>query len=129
VGDFEGFAESLCTGLYGEYQDLPREQGGRKVYQATPYPSSKTILFHNESSHMHRWPVKQFFYCALPSRTGGETPVVDCREIYRRLDPEIVEEFSRKKLVYVRNFIEGFDVSWSDFFQTDERAEVERYCR
>lgn len=128
VGDFERFAESVCPDLYGDYQDLPREKGGKKTYQATPYPAEKTILFHNESSHMYRWPVKQFFYCVLAAREGGETPVVDGREIYRRLDSRVVREFEERKLLYVRNFIEGFDVSWQEFFNTEERGEVERYC-
>jgi alpha-ketoglutarate-dependent taurine dioxygenase len=129
VADFERFAENVCPDLYGEYQDLPKEKGGKKTYQSTPYPADKTILFHNESSHMHRWPVKQFFYCVTAARQGGETPVVDCREIYRRLAPESVAELAAKGLRYVRNFIDGFDVSWRDFFQTDEPGEVEQYCR
>jgi alpha-ketoglutarate-dependent taurine dioxygenase len=31
--------------------------------------------------------------------------------------------------MYVRNFTDKLDVSWQNFFQTDERAEVEEYCR
>ena len=29
---------------------------------------------------------------------------------------------------YVRNFSEGIDVPWTDFFHTDDRGEVERIC-
>jgi hypothetical protein len=128
VEDFERFAESVCPDLYGEYQDLPKERGGKKTYKSTPYPADKTILFHNESSHMHRWPLRQFFCCLLPAREGGETPIVDGREIYRRLDREVVKEFEAKKLLYVRNFMDGFDVDWREFFQTDDPVEVESYC-
>jgi len=128
VEAFEAFAEALCPDLYGEYEDLPREGGGNKVYKSTPYPADKPILFHNESAHMHRFPTRQFFHCVQPARAGGETPIVDCREIYRRLDPAVIEEFTRKRLMYVRNFIDGFDVNWRDFFRTEDPHEVERYC-
>ena len=123
---FETIAASLCGDLYGEYNDLPHEQG--KIYGTTPYPPDKAILFHNESSHLHRWNRKQFFYCIQPSLTGGRTPILDCREAYRTLDPAIVERFETKGLLYLRNFVEGFDVPWQQFFHTDDKARVEAYC-
>ena len=123
---FEALAEAACPDLYGDYGDLPPAEG--KVYGVTPYPPDKIILFHNESSHMHRWPTRQFFYCNLPAASGGMTPVVDCRRLYRALDPDLAQEFESKKLKYVRNFIKGVDVSWQDFFKTEDRKEVEAYC-
>jgi alpha-ketoglutarate-dependent taurine dioxygenase len=127
--DFERFAQAICGELYGEYGDLPREQVGSKIYGATFYPAEQPILFHNESSHLNRWPLKILFYCAVPARQGGETPLLDCRKIYERLDPEVRERFHRKKLLYVRTFIEGLDVPWEDFFRTSDRAVVEARCR
>ncbi len=126
---FEKFASAIRPDLFGEYGDLPREGVSDKVYKSTPYPENKTILFHNESSHMHRWPTKQWFYCVKPSQLGGETPVVDCRKIYQRLDPRIVENFQRRRLRYLRNFHEGLDVSWQAFFRTNDRSAVEQYLR
>ncbi|HXM36671.1 MAG TPA: condensation domain-containing protein, partial [Pyrinomonadaceae bacterium] len=58
VNEFEEFASAICPQLFGEYGDLPREELGGKVYGSTPYPADETILFHNESSHMHRWPMR-----------------------------------------------------------------------
>ncbi|MGC4088929.1 MAG: amino acid adenylation domain-containing protein [Polyangiaceae bacterium] len=123
--DFETFAEALEPELYGTYGDLPKKQGGKKTYQSTPYPEKQMILFHNESSHLSRWPRKQWFYCELPAVTGGATPIVDCREMLRRLPAELVSELERKQLLYVRTFHSRIDVSWQDFFKTDSRAEVE----
>ena len=123
--DFEAFAENVEPELYGSYGDLPKKEGGRRTYRSTPYPERQMILYHNESSHMDRWPRKQWFYCELPSRVGGATPIVDCREMLRRLPAEIVEAFERKALTYVRTFTPHLDVSWRDFFKTDQRAEVE----
>jgi alpha-ketoglutarate-dependent taurine dioxygenase len=129
VERFEAFARVICPDLFGEYGDLPAAPGGEKVYQSTPYPPDKTILFHNESSHMHRWPLRQMFFCVQPSREGGETPIVDCREIHRALPPAVIRRFREKNLLYVRNFTEGLDVSWQDFFRTADRSQVEGYCR
>jgi len=126
---FENFASSLCTELFQEYGDLPRESAGGKVYSSTPYPADKAILFHNESSHMHRWPMKIIFCCMQAAERGGETPIVDCRRLYEQLRPETRERFLKKKLMYVRNFTDGLDVSWQGFFQTDNKAAIEAYCR
>ena len=89
VGDFERFAGLLCPQLFGEYGDLPREGVSSKVYGATPYPADQPILFHNESSHLQRWPMKIFFFCVQPPLTGGETPIVDCRRVLELLSPSL----------------------------------------
>ncbi|HEX5716217.1 MAG TPA: amino acid adenylation domain-containing protein [Thermoanaerobaculia bacterium] len=130
IRDFEKIASAICPDLYGDYGDLPREKQGEseKIYESTPYPPDKTILFHNESSHMHMWPLRQFFYCATAAQEGGETPIVDCRRIYKCLDPELAEKFETKGLLYVRNFTGGLDVSWQEFFHTDNRTQVEAWC-
>ena len=129
--DFENFAlATSATGeLFDEYGDLPRDNPGAKVYGSTPYPADKTILFHNESSHTHRWPMKIMFYCVKPADEGGATPLIDCRETYRDLDPALIRLMTEKKLLYVRNFIDGLDVSWQQFFQTSDPRRVEEYCR
>lgn len=124
---FEAFAAKLCLELFGEYGDLPAKKG--RIYGVTPYPPDYAILFHSESSHMHRWPSRQFFYCKVPAAQGGETPIIDNRAIYRALEPEIVEEFRAKGLRYTRNFITNVDVSWQDFFKTESKKEVETYCQ
>jgi alpha-ketoglutarate-dependent taurine dioxygenase len=128
---FEEFATSISASgeLFDEYGDLPRDDPGLKIYHSTPYPADKSILFHNESSHMHRWPLKQWFYCVKASEGKGATPIIDCRETYKALDTVLVQRFAEKKLLYVRNFIEGLDVSWQQFFQTSDKERVEEYCR
>jgi SAM-dependent methyltransferase/alpha-ketoglutarate-dependent taurine dioxygenase len=129
VSEFEGFANAVCPDLFGDYGDLPREEVGGKVYASTPYPTEERILFHNESSHLLRWPMLIWFYCVKAAQSGGESPIVDCRQVYRELEPSIRERFERQGLMYVRNFTKGLDVSWQSFFQTTERSVVEDYCR
>ncbi|MEO8191047.1 MAG: amino acid adenylation domain-containing protein [Acidobacteriota bacterium] len=130
AGQFEGFASGLCRGeLFGEYGDLPREAVGGRVYGSTPYPSDQAILFHNESSHMHRWPMKIWFYCVIAAKVGGETPIADCRKVYRTLDPALAKKFHEKGLLYSRNYGDGLDVSWESFYGTNDRRRVEELCR
>jgi alpha-ketoglutarate-dependent taurine dioxygenase len=129
VSEFEQFALTSCPELFGEYGDLPREAVSGKIYGSTPYPPDQPILLHNESSQMHCWPRKIWFYCATPPQVGGETPIVDCRKVYRRLDPQLRARFAEKGLMYVRNFMDGLDVGWQEFFRTSERTVVEEYCR
>lgn len=128
VANFENFAQAICPELFGEYGDLPREGLGGKVYGSTPYPADKAILFHNESSHMHRWPMKIWFHCVQPAPEGGETPIVDCRKVYQLLDDQIREKLAQKGLMYVRNYTEGLDVGWQDFFHTTDKSAVEKFC-
>ncbi len=128
VSDFESFAEIICPNLFAEYGDLPRTEEGGKVYGSTPYPADKAILFHNESSHLHCFPLKIWFYCVQGAEKGGETPIVDCRKAYQLLSPQLREKLASKQLMYVRNFAEGLDVSWQNFFQTTDKNEVENYC-
>ena len=129
VPEFEKFASAICPELFGEYGDLPREELGGKVYGSTPYPADETILFHNESSHMHRWPMLIWFYCVKAAALGGESPIIDSRKIYQLMEPAIRERFEQKGLRYVRNFTDGLDVSWQHFFHTNDRSAVEDYCR
>ncbi|MFZ1133625.1 MAG: TauD/TfdA family dioxygenase [Candidatus Korobacteraceae bacterium] len=126
--DFERVAAGVYTELFSEYGDLPREGAGGKIYTSTPYPEEKCILYHNESSHMNRWPTRISFFCVIAAKEGGCSPVVDCRKVYQQLDPVIREKFEQKGVMYVRNFSDGLDVSWQHFFQTDNRSEVEEIC-
>lgn len=128
VPEFEKVASAICPELFDNYGDLPREGISERVYSSTPYPSDQAILFHNESSHLHQWPLKIWFFCVQPSQQGGETPIVDCRKVYQLLDPKLRDRFERKRLMYVRNYIEGLDVSWQDFFHTTDKIVVENYC-
>ena len=125
---FEHMANAYCPELFGNYGDLPKETKGQQIYKSTPYPEDKEIMFHNEGSHTQKWPMKQMFASIIAAERGGETPIVDCRKMYNSLSQSIVTKLAEKKLAYVRNFIEGLDVAWQDFFKTDDKAEVEKIC-
>jgi alpha-ketoglutarate-dependent taurine dioxygenase len=114
-----------------EYQEpaTPRTHVGGGVYTSTDFPPDRRILLHNENSHCPNWPLRLFFFCAVPAEQGGETPVADSRRIARLLDPRLKEQFLDKQILYVRNFGDGLALPWQAVFNTRERSEVESYCR
>ncbi|OLZ52700.1 non-ribosomal peptide synthetase [Amycolatopsis keratiniphila] len=125
----EQFASVFVDELFAENGEHPRAKvGGGGVYTPVFFPPEKKLLWHNENSFNDVGPAKIWFCCARPAETGGETPVVDSREVYRRLDPALREEFARKKVRYVRQYGSGLGLHWREVFRTADRAEVEARC-
>jgi alpha-ketoglutarate-dependent taurine dioxygenase len=106
----------------------PRSVVARNVYTSTDFPAEYAIFLHNENSYQANWPMRLFFLCTLPAENGGETPIADCRKIYRRVDPDVRATFERRGIMYVRNFSDTFGLSWQTVFQTSDKREVEDYC-
>lgn len=119
------------TGELIEYAEpsTPRTSIGNKLYTSTEYPPEQHIPLHNEQSYAPRWPMKIWFYCLVPAREGGQTPLADSRQVYERIDPRIRRVFEEKGVMYVRNYSEQLDLKWQDVFQTNDRREVEARCR
>lgn len=129
----EGFAEfvraSSSAPLPYRERSSPREVVEGEIYTSTSHPAAEDIFPHNEQSYNLTFPSKIYFYCATPAAERGATPVVSTRRLLRELPRSIVERFAAEGYRYVRNFGEGLGLSWQAAFQTDDRAEVERYCR
>jgi alpha-ketoglutarate-dependent taurine dioxygenase len=130
VTDFEQFTAAVAGELivYRE-RSSPRHEVGERVYTSTDYPADQKIFPHNEHSYSLTFPLKLFFFCQLPAREGGETPIADCRRIFRRLSPQTRQGFIEKRWQYARNFGQGFGLPWETVFQTTDRGVVEAYCR
>lgn len=129
VPDFERFAMSICSELFDDNGEHPRKNISGKVYTPVFYPPEQKILWHNENSFNHRWPVKIWFGCVQPAEYGGETPVVDSRRVYDLLPPRIRDTFREKQVMYVRNYGIGPGLEWQTVFNTTDKAQVERQCR
>lgn len=127
--DFEQYVTTISQQplAYGE-RSSPRSQVYGNIYTSTDYPPDQRIYLHNENSYQRAWPLKIFFFCHTPAQQGGETPIADCQRVYERIDPLIREKFRTKKILYVRNFGDGFGLPWQTVFQTSDKAAVEAYC-
>jgi alpha-ketoglutarate-dependent taurine dioxygenase len=129
VPEFERFVGAV-SGEALEYNERtsPRSQISGRIYTSTDYPPDKTIFLHNEQSYNLVFPMKIFFFCAKASEEGGATPIADTRGVLRRITDEIRERFMERKYMYVRNFGDGFGLSWQETFQTALRSEAQEYC-
>lgn len=128
--EFESVVEAVQPRLLNYVEgDSPRTKITGKVYTSTEYPDTYQISLHNELSYAHKWPRKIFFYCSTPPTQGGETPIVDCRDVLATLDPQIRDRFITRKVKYVNNLHGGGGIgkSWQDTFETNDKAEVVRY--
>lgn len=121
-----GFGHEL---LNYEFGSTPRKAVEKGVYTSTEYPAHQVIPLHNEQSYTLQWPMKIWFHCMQPSLEGGETPIADSRRIYNTLDPALRQRFTDKRLMYVRNYGNGLDLSWEQAFNTEDKAVAEAYCR
>ena len=129
---FARVSKSLSTSLAESMEEnVPRTKLTSGIYTSTEYPAEYMLSMHSEYSYSHRWPARLFFCCITAAREGGETPIADNREILRKLDDEIVQKFTEKRVKYLRNLHngEGFGLPWQKAFQTTDRAVVEQYCR
>lgn len=108
----------------------PRDLVSNKVYTSTSYPPNWKITLHNELSYLLNYPKVLFFYCAIPPKSGGETPVADARTFLKNLDVDIKGKFINKKIKYVQNFYDGvLGKSWKKTFETEDKSFVEDFCK
>ena len=128
--ELERFAHITSQGLidYSE-PSSPRTEVAQKIYTSTDYPASQWIELHNEMSYSHNWPAKIYFFCATAAEAGGETPIAFSRKVLNLLDPKIVSDFARKKVMYLRNYGEGLGLSWQHVFNTTDKSVVEARCK
>ncbi len=130
VDDFNCFARSFQKELLSyDYASTPRNELTGGVYTSTEYPAHQVIPLHNEQAYTLNWPLKIWFHCVTASESGGETPIADSRKIYQKISPEIREKLKQHGLLYVRNYGNGLDLTWQKAFGTDNKVEVESFCR
>jgi amino acid adenylation domain-containing protein/non-ribosomal peptide synthase protein (TIGR01720 family) len=126
---FERIAKVLAPDLFDDNGEHVRESVDGKVYTPVFFAPDKKLLWHNENSFNHRWPLKIFFCCLRPAAAGGETPIVDSREVYRRLDPAIRQRFEEHGIMYVRNYGHGVGLDWRQVLSAATREQAEARCR
>ena len=130
VDQFERLIVAIAGPLLDyRYGSTPRSLVAGKVYTSTEYPAHQEIPLHNEMSYSRDWPMKIGFLSIETAREGGETPIADSRRVFERIAPRVRDRFLEKGVQYVRNYGEGLDVPWQKVFQTEDRKEVEEFCR
>ncbi|MBW4457033.1 MAG: TauD/TfdA family dioxygenase [Nostoc indistinguendum CM1-VF10] len=129
IAEFEQFIKVISGELLEySYRSTPRSQVFGNIYTSTEYPAAQSIPLHNEMSYSRNWPMKIWFFCIKVAQQGGETPIADSRKVLQRITPKLIEQFMRKKVMYIRNYGDELDLPWQNVFQTENKAEVEDYC-
>jgi alpha-ketoglutarate-dependent taurine dioxygenase len=130
--DFQYIVDSVSS-RFLPYVDgnSPRIKLSGNVYTSTEYDHTQKITMHNELSYSAKWPNKLFFSCLVPAGTGGETLLADSRKIFKIMDRAIVGEVRKRGITYIRNLHggDGMGPSWQDTFETDDKHQLETYCR
>ncbi|WP_433260464.1 TauD/TfdA family dioxygenase [Actinosynnema sp. CS-041913] len=109
--------------------NTPRSKVADGVFTSTEYPPEYEISLHNELSYAGSWPRYLFFCCLVAAETGGATPVCDGRALLADLDPAVRARFTGRGVTYRQHLHGGYGLgkSWQRTFETDDRAEVERF--
>jgi alpha-ketoglutarate-dependent taurine dioxygenase len=130
VAEFEQCIQAISgAALEYRYRASPRTQVQGHIYTSTDYPAAHSIFPHNEHAYAPVFPLRIYFHCVTPARQGGATPIGDTRQVLQRIDPLICQRFMDKKVLYIRNYGDGFGLPWQTVFQTTDKASVEAYCR
>lgn len=125
VGEFARVAEILLDDVV--CQNGEHEPVGASSFVQTPvrFSPKRKLLWHNENSFNHRWPLILLFSPVVTATSGGRTPLTDARELLKVLDPAIVELFRERGITYVRRFGNGIGLPWQKVYRTDIRSELE----
>src|SRR5262249_11351833 len=112
--------------LYANFFRAGDKKGNHRT--AATYPANKKITVHNEDNPTHsHWPKYIMFYCFKPAEQGGETPIVDCRRVFERIEARIRQQFIEKGILYVNNYSKA--ATWQSVFGASEKSQVQEYCR
>jgi alpha-ketoglutarate-dependent taurine dioxygenase len=133
--EFNDFVESLGV------QPLPYVGGAaprtcihKAVFTSNESPPSEPIPFHHEMAQVPTYPSQIFFYCDLPSSSGGATPILRSDILCDRLTkllPEFIRALEEKGVKYTRILPAQDDPSsaigrsWSSTYLTDDPKEAQ----
>jgi len=129
VQDFAGVLDAF-GGQRLDYtnRSTPRTALAERVFTATEYPAHQTIPLHCENAYQRSWPMRVAFCCLKAAASGGETPIADMDAVTAAVGAACLEKFRSRKVRYVRHYHPYVDLPWQTTFQTEDRAEVSRYC-
>jgi alpha-ketoglutarate-dependent taurine dioxygenase len=108
------------------------------VHTSNESPADQPIYFHHEMIYLPRYPTHLFFFCEVPPKQGGETPVVLSHVAYDKISekfPQFVADIKEKGVRYTRVMAaeddpaSGVGRSWKYSFKTSCKKQVEEMCK
>lgn len=107
----------------------PRSDFGNGVFSSTDLPPAQSIRMHNENSYTLTFPGRLLFACLTAPAEGGATPTADVRKVLAGLPAHLVERGRSSGWTLTRNYSDYISLGWRTAFGTEDRADVEEYCR
>jgi alpha-ketoglutarate-dependent taurine dioxygenase len=99
------------------------------LYSSSTWPANQAMCMHHELSYRLEVPGLLAFACLTAPASGGATAVADAPTVLEALPAELVERFDREGWLLTRSYNDEIGASVAEAFGTDDRAEVESYCR
>ncbi|GHI04017.1 hypothetical protein AQI88_07945 [Streptomyces cellostaticus] len=127
-------AGAVFTGLAGRLMPereafAPREAYGPGLYSSTAWPANQPMCMHHELSYLLEVPGLMLFACLTAPGAGGATAVADAEQVLEALPTGLTERFEREGWLLTRTYNDEIGASLKESFGTDDRIEIERYCR
>ncbi|MFF7974944.1 TauD/TfdA family dioxygenase [Streptomyces sp. NPDC007905] len=120
----------LAGGLMPEREAFaPREAHGPGLYSSTTWPANQPMCMHHELSYTLEVPGLMLFACLTAPEQGGATAVADAEQVLQALPAGLTERFEREGWLLTRTYNDEIGASLGESFGTDDRTEIERYCR
>jgi len=134
--DFDQFAKAYG---YDPFLDVGGS-GLRYGVVGNVYTASETnppfiIPLHHEMAHIKDYPYILFFYCDIPAKEGGNTPIALSNAIYRKMsdrDPDFVRRLEKEGMRYsrvapnVNDERNPYGRTWQSTCFTSNREEAEK---
>ncbi|MFJ9540969.1 TauD/TfdA family dioxygenase [Streptomyces sp. NPDC101225] len=107
----------------------PRRSYSDGVYSSSKWPPNQQMCMHHELSYALDFPGLLLFACLVAPEAGGATALADGPAVLQALPAGLVERFEREGWLLTRTYNDEIGASVAEAFGTEDRAEVERYCR
>jgi alpha-ketoglutarate-dependent taurine dioxygenase len=123
---FHELADALMT---EQEAFAPRELRADGVLSSTKWPANQPMCMHHELSYTAEVPGLMLFACLTAPEQGGATAVADAERVLQALPAALTERFEREGWLLTRSYNDEIGASLAESYGTDDRAEIERYCR
>jgi len=130
INEFNSVVKSVHKKVLNyEEASTPRSKIKGKVYTSTQISPQIEIPIHNEMSYATKSPQNLWFYSNEVADKGGQTTIANSKKIYDEINSKIKKDFEKKKIMYIRRYGYGLDLTWSRAFNTKNRNKVSAYCK
>jgi alpha-ketoglutarate-dependent taurine dioxygenase len=120
----------LADGLMADHEAFAaRHQYADGVYSSAAWPPNQPMCMHHELSYRLEVPGLLLFACLGEPTSGGITGLADAAAVLAALPAGLVERFERSGWLLLRSYNEDIGASCAEAFGTEDRDEIERYCR